>query len=213
MDPQLQNNVPPSPQVDNDANLVSAPTTQTPLGVEPPIQVAPPPVPHGPRKASFIVIALVLIGVAVIGGVVYVATQKHPDQTTATSSTATPAADVPPTDRSSSSRADDYERKADIATLLGQVEGYYAENGKYPTLKDMNDPQFRQAHLKGIDLEAFHDPGDTADTASLVDQPTPNKYAYITSPKDCDNVSTDCESYTLVATLSSGELYQKKSLD
>src|SRR5437588_436170 len=36
-------------------------------------------------------------------------------------------------------KARNTERQTDIKALHGQVEAYYAQNGKYPTLANMND--------------------------------------------------------------------------
>ena len=55
-------------------------------------------------------------------------------------------------------KARDTERKTDINALHGQLEAYQAQNGKYPTLANVNDADFRSANMKGLDPEALQDP-------------------------------------------------------
>ena len=109
-------------------------------------------------------------------------------------------------------KARDTERKTDINALHGQVEAYQAQNGKYPTLDELNDATFRSNNLKGLDPAALKDPNGAAGT--LVDTPGANAYSYEAAPAGCDNGSNgDCTSYTLTATLESGGTYVKSSLN
>jgi len=98
-------------------------------------------------------------------------------------------------------KARDTERETDIKALHSQVEAYYAQNGKYPALADMNSTTFVAANLKGLDKEAFRDPkGGTSYT--LVATPAADAYAYAVTPSGCDNgTGGDCTAYTLTATL------------
>ncbi|MCA9330782.1 hypothetical protein KC957_01935, partial [Candidatus Saccharibacteria bacterium] len=76
---------------------------------------------------------------------------------------------------------------------------YYAQNGKYPTLDNMNDSTFRTNNMKGLDAEALKDPKGTAQT--LVGTAGANSYSYAVTPSGCDNGSGgDCTGYTLTAT-------------
>lgn len=94
----------------------------------------------------------------------------------------------------------DTERQTDIKALHGQLEAYYAQNGHYPTLADVNSTTFRDANMKGLDPEALQDPEGTAQT--LVATAAAGDYAYVVSPTGCDNgTGGDCESYVLTATL------------
>jgi type II secretion system protein G len=111
-------------------------------------------------------------------------------------------------------KARDTERKTDINALHGQIEAYQAQNGKYPTLANMNDSAFRQANLKGLDPAALQDPKGTAQT--LVAAPGADAYAYAVTGNGgvaCDNTTTDCTGYTLTATLEAGGTYVKQSLN
>lgn len=110
-------------------------------------------------------------------------------------------------------KARDTERKTDINALHGQLEAYQAQNGKYPTLANVNDSAFRATDMKGLDAAALQDPKGTAQT--LVAAPVANEYAYAVLPAGCDDLvgGTDCTSYTLTATLEGGGTYVKQSLN
>ncbi len=112
-------------------------------------------------------------------------------------------------------KARDTERRTDINALHTQVEAYYAQNGMYPTLFNMNDTSFRNKDLKGIENDAFSDP-KSPQTNQFTDKPstTSLEYAYTVKPDGCDNISKMCTSYTLLANLE-GETetdYTKRSL-
>lgn len=98
----------------------------------------------------------------------------------------------------------DTERQTDIKALHGQLEAYYAQNGRYPTLTNVNTDTFRSANLKGLDKEALRDPkgpSTGSNAYQLVASPAANAYAYAVTPSGCDNSTTDCTGYTLTATL------------
>ena len=108
-------------------------------------------------------------------------------------------------------KARDTKRKTDINAIQGQVEAYYAQNGKYPTLSNVNDATWRSTNMKGLDPSALKDPSGTAQT--LVAAPTTDSYAYAVTPDNCDNNGTDCTGYTLTATLEAGGTYVKQALN
>jgi prepilin-type N-terminal cleavage/methylation domain-containing protein len=117
----------------------------------------------------------------------------------------------------------DTERETDIKALHGQLEAYYAQNGKYPTLANMNDnngaASWVGTNLKGLDREAFHDPKAANGAYTMVGAAAANAYAYAAAPANCDNTATngDCLSYTLTATLegqiNGASTYAKTSLN
>ena len=111
-------------------------------------------------------------------------------------------------------KARDTERKTDINALHGQLEAYQAQNGKYPTLANVNLDTWRADNMKGLDGAALQDPnGDTQELAAATDE---NDYGYVEEPTDCDNGEAggvDCTQYTLTATLEGGGTYEKKSLN
>lgn len=96
-------------------------------------------------------------------------------------------------------RARNTERETDIKALHGQVEAYFAQEGRYPTLANLNEATWRGDNMKGLDEGALQDPKGTA--AQLVDTAGANNYAYVVTPAGCDNAGTDCDGYTLTATL------------
>ncbi len=110
-------------------------------------------------------------------------------------------------------KARDTERKTDINALHGQLEPYQAQNGKYPTLVNVNDPTWRATNMKGLDHAALADPNN-AGSQILVAAPAANNYAYAVTPAGCDNgTGGDCTQYTLTATLEGGGTYVKQSLN
>jgi general secretion pathway protein G len=113
-------------------------------------------------------------------------------------------------------RARNTKRQTDVNAIASQVEAYYADNAKYPTLTNMNDATFRSTNLKGFDPNALKDPKGTAQT--LVGTPAANAYAYAVTDdagNACDNTATDCTKYTLTATyegqVNGSTTYVKKS--
>jgi len=98
-------------------------------------------------------------------------------------------------------KARDTERQTDINAIHGQVEAYYAQEGAYPALAQVNDSAWRTANMKGLDPGALQDPKGTAPT--LVAAPAANSYAYAVTATGggiCTTAAKDCAVYTLTAT-------------
>jgi prepilin-type N-terminal cleavage/methylation domain-containing protein len=114
-------------------------------------------------------------------------------------------------------KARDSERQTDINAVHGQVEAYYAQNGKYPTLTDLQTASFISGNLKGLDISALKDPKLGGTTPFPVQTATSSNYGYNPTKDDgssCDNSSgNECTKYTLVANLEAGGTYQKTSLN
>lgn len=112
-------------------------------------------------------------------------------------------------------RARNTERQTDIKAIHGQVEAYYAQFGRYPTLDNLNDGTFRDANMKGLDEEALRDPKGTA--ATLAGTAAANVYSYAvtaTGGGACDNgVTADCAEYVLTATFEGGGTFTKNNLN
>jgi prepilin-type N-terminal cleavage/methylation domain-containing protein len=111
-------------------------------------------------------------------------------------------------------RARNTERQTDIKAIHGQVEAYYAQNGRYPTLDNLNDAAFRTANMKGLDVEALKDPKGSAST--LAATAAANVYSYAVTASGggaCDNSTADCAAYTLTATNEGGGTYTKTNLN
>lgn len=101
------------------------------------------------------------------------------------------------------------ERVTDLKAVQGQLEAYYATNGRYPASTDLgstsaNNLTFIAASMKGLDKEALRDPKGTAGDFSVANTPTVNKYSYApsgdTPGSTCDNsTGGDCTKYVLTA--------------
>ncbi|HYF96982.1 MAG TPA: prepilin-type N-terminal cleavage/methylation domain-containing protein [Patescibacteria group bacterium] len=105
----------------------------------------------------------------------------------------------------------DADRKSDINAIYSQVEVYFAQEGKYPSLAQLNSSTFRNASLKGLQDDALTDPKGSA--ATLVDGAAANSYSYEVTPDNCDNndggTVGDCTGFTLTATLEAGGTFVK----
>lgn len=112
-------------------------------------------------------------------------------------------------------KARNTERQTDIKAIHGQVEAYYAQNGKYPSLAELNDSTFRTNNMKGLDVEALKDPKGSA--ATLVGTAGANAYSYAAlnaTDAACDNTNgNDCVKYTLTATYEGGGTFAKTNLN
>ncbi|MCA9332652.1 prepilin-type N-terminal cleavage/methylation domain-containing protein [Candidatus Saccharibacteria bacterium] len=111
-------------------------------------------------------------------------------------------------------KARNTERQTDIKAIHGQVEAYYAQNGRYPTLANMNDATFRSANMKGLDDEALKDPKGANNT--LAGAAAANVYSYAVTASGggaCDNSTADCAEYTLTATYEGGGTFEKTNLN
>src|SRR3989344_267056 len=88
-------------------------------------------------------------------------------------------------------KARNTKRQTDINALQGQIEAHFAQTGKYPTLANMNDSDWRNDNVKGLDSAALCDPKAGTSTCSLVDTPAADVYAYRVRAADgttaCDN--------------------------
>lgn len=113
----------------------------------------------------------------------------------------------------SSGTAQDTERKTDINSLQSHLESYYASNGHYPTLSDLNDPAWVATNMKGLDAAALCDPTDASKSCKLVSSPSKGAYSYEVDDSNYQACTTEssCASYIVSATLSSGEQYTKYS--
>jgi general secretion pathway protein G len=108
-------------------------------------------------------------------------------------------------------KARNSQRQTDINALDSHIEAYYAQNGFYPTLANLNDATWRTTNTKGLDPDALQDPKDPAATPALVAAPADNRYSYEVLPAACDNTATTCDSFTLTARLEGGGDYEKQS--
>lgn len=115
------------------------------------------------------------------------------------------------------------QRKTDITTIQTGVDIYKASNGKYPSLSQINNADFRKTNLKSISQASLQDPKwssknklcSSSKTALIQDSIKPDTgcYGYAVSPANCDNASIDCTSYTLTANLEPSQTFSKQSSD
>lgn len=114
-------------------------------------------------------------------------------------------------------KARDTKRQTDINAMRTQIEAYFTQTGKYPTLANLNDSAFRTANLKGLESAALCDPKAGTTTCNTVDNPAANVYAYHVRAADntttCDNSTNDCAVYTLTATLEGGGTFAKSNVN
>lgn len=114
----------------------------------------------------------------------------------------------------------DTERETDIKAIHGQLEAYYAQNGTYPLLADVNDTTWRGTNMKGLDNEALRDPKAAPGTFTLAGTPGNAVYSYqvyeANGTTNC-TVAANCAKYTLTATLegqiNGSSTYVKASLN
>ncbi len=112
-------------------------------------------------------------------------------------------------------KARDTERTTDVKAIHGQVEAYYAQNGVYPTLANLNDSTWRGTNMKGLDQEALKDPKGSGYT--LAGSASASQYGYAatnTGGTACDNTTgNECTKYTMTANLEGGGTFSKTNLN
>jgi len=118
------------------------------------------------------------------------------------------------------------ERQSTINTIQGQMEAYYAQYNKYPTLDNLNDDTWRAKNTKNLANNVLQDPhwdksvkrctNPSTSEAIAANQPADDCYSYQVTGSDagaCDNIKVDCAHYTLTARLEGGQKYVKSSLN
>jgi prepilin-type N-terminal cleavage/methylation domain-containing protein len=121
------------------------------------------------------------------------------------------------------SRDRDTQRQENITAIQGDLELFYAEHSRYPTLNQLNSPEWRGENMPDLSEDALRDPGWSADGECaqedrpvFIAQPAENCYAYAPTAADgepCDNNDKPCAHYTLTTPLESGEDYVRTSLN
>jgi hypothetical protein len=98
----------------------------------------------------------------------------------------------------------DITRRADLKSLSATLEAVYDQFGYYPTLKQLNDPDFQKANYTNFNDSVLRDPASTS--AKLVDQPRQHAYAYQVQPNGCTNFGHDvCKQFILTAIAEDGK--------
>lgn len=108
----------------------------------------------------------------------------------------------------------DTARKLQLGSIAVQLEAYFAKNKHYPTLDNLNDPNWLQANFSGFDANKLKDPAGSGTTMAAA--PAKNQFAYqVGTDKnlgDCKADASTCKYYKLSATLDDGSVYVKESL-
>jgi len=106
-------------------------------------------------------------------------------------------------------KARNTERVTDVKAIASHLEVYNAQNGKYPTLDDINNvtsATWVADNLKGLDKEALRDPKGTLYT--LIASSSTSEYGYAPTKDDgsaCDNTAgNECTKFTLTYTEEGG---------
>jgi general secretion pathway protein G len=108
-------------------------------------------------------------------------------------------------------KARNTERQTDINAIQSQLEAFYAQNGYYPFLANVNDAAWRSTNKFTVDEGALQDP--KGDTAALAAAATTDQYGYTVTCSDPTTEST-CTSYSLEADLEgTTDDYVKDSLN
>lgn len=92
------------------------------------------------------------------------------------------------------------ERIADVKAISISLEAYYANNGHYPTLSELNDPTWRQNNDINVMEQTLTDPQNTF--ATLTATPTKDSYtyqAYTADGADC-KISINCKKFIITYT-------------
>lgn len=102
-------------------------------------------------------------------------------------------------------------READVNAVHSQLEYFYGQNNRYPTLDEINDSAWRDDNMAGLDDGAMQDPQGSA--ATLVASPAAASYSYAVTPTGCASSGTVCTGYTLTATYEGEGTFVKNSLN
>lgn len=112
------------------------------------------------------------------------------------------------------------ERQTDLKAVQGQLEAYYASNGYYPSLANLNTQPgtgnwWIQDNMKGLDKEALRDPStSTYQLVGSVPAAGTYGYSYAASPSGCDNGSGgNCIAYKLIGNKEGGGTVEYDSLN
>lgn len=99
-------------------------------------------------------------------------------------------------------RGRDSERQTDIKAVQGQLEAFFAVNGYYPTITNLNSSTWRSANDVKLDPAALKDPnqaqtGTDSATYPLGGSVSDTQYGYVTT--GCTSPDVECDTYVLTA--------------
>ena len=114
-------------------------------------------------------------------------------------------------------------RQTDIQAIQTNLEAYYSQNGYYPSLANLNSPNWRAKNMTKLNPSNLLDPSASnknTNVAVLVVKPAKDVYSYAVTNSDgnsCESDQTACAKYTLTATFEGSvngqKTYVKKNLD
>jgi Tfp pilus assembly protein PilE len=108
-------------------------------------------------------------------------------------------------------------RIADIKTLQLNLEIFYARNGFYPSLIEINQSHWTAENMKQVPPSDFIDPSSKNNVQLFTSSSTKTNFGYNVSSSSgsvCNNKTVACEQYVLTATLEGGSgIFQEKSLN
>lgn len=112
-------------------------------------------------------------------------------------------------------RARNTERQTDVKAVHGQLEAWYASNGAYPAMAQVNDSTWRGTNMKGLDAEALKDPKGSSQAVCATASATCYGYAVFQSDGStaCTTAALDCAVYTLTANYEGGGTFSKTNLN
>lgn len=102
-------------------------------------------------------------------------------------------------------KARDTKRETDVKALASQLEVYYANNGSYPAIAELQDSTpstgWVAQNLKGLDLAGLVAPTATvaANANSISGTASTTTYQYVATPAGCTTAAKDCTGFTLTA--------------
>lgn len=102
-------------------------------------------------------------------------------------------------------KARDSQRQTDINALDSHLEAFYANNGYYPTLNDLQTASWVSSNMKGLDPQSLISPeGDTI--AGTAGSGGTGGWAYGYSTTGCtatspSSTTNECTAFTLTADL------------
>jgi prepilin-type N-terminal cleavage/methylation domain-containing protein len=112
-------------------------------------------------------------------------------------------------------KARDSQRQTDIQALNNHLAAYYAQTGTYPSLSVLTSSGWIGANMKGLDTESLKDPKG-GDLQASTDA-THYGYDAKAGASACTDTGTgtaatsNCDNYSLTATLEGGGTYSKGS--
>jgi len=110
-------------------------------------------------------------------------------------------------------KARDSKRETDIDALDSHLEAFYANNGYYPTITDLQTSSWVASNMKGFDPSALVDPKGASITGNAPATGT-YVYSYVTTGCTTNQPSSStngCTSFVLTAELEAGGTFAKSS--